>query len=301
MEEFVMDALHEATVVVGVDGSVMARRAVRWGAAEAGRRGLPVRLVSAVGGDAAPVAHPELVTRYRDVLVERARATLAEAADVAGREVPGVEVETQLVTGHPLAVLRAEADRAQLVVIGDRGLSRVEGLLAGSVSVALATHAACPVVVVRGPEAAGTASLPVVVGVDGSPTSESAVGFAYESAASRRVGLVAVHVWSDTVADAELAALLDRQAIEDGEHRLLAERLAGWAEKFPDVPVERVVTRDGPAHALLEQAAHAQLVVVGSRGRGEFAGLVLGSVSNALLHRSPCPVAVARSVDAARS
>ncbi|MHA6781780.1 universal stress protein [Pseudonocardia saturnea] len=190
-------------------------------------------------------------------------------------------------------MLRAKADRAQVVVIGDRGLSRVEGLLAGSVSVALTTHATCPVVVVRGPDRE-TVSLPVVVGVDGSPTSESAVGFAYEAAASRRVGLVAVHVWSETVADAELAALLDQQAIEDGEHRLLAERLAGWAEKFPDVVVERVVTRDGPAHALLAQASRAQLVVVGSRGRGEFAGLVLGSVSNALLHRAPCPVAVAR-------
>jgi nucleotide-binding universal stress UspA family protein len=301
-EEYVMDAQHEATVVVGVDGSVMAMRAVRWGAAEAGRRDLPVRLVSAVGGDAAPVAHPELVTKYRDVLVERARATLAEAAAVVRREASGVEVETHLVTGHPVAVLRAEADRAQVVVIGNRGLSRVEGLLAGSVSVALATHAACPVVVVRGPdrEASETASLPVVVGVDGSPTSESAVGFAYESAASRRVGLVAVHVWSEVVADAELAALLDQQAIEDGEHRLLAERLAGWAEKYPDVVVERVVTRDGPAHALLEQASRAQLVVVGSRGRGEFAGLLLGSVSNALLHRAPCPVAVARSADAGR-
>lgn len=297
-----MDAQQRATVVVGVDGSVMAMRAVRWGAAEAARRGLSVRLVAAVGGDAAPVAHPELVTRYRDILVEKARAAVAGAAATVGREAPGVEVETQLVTGHPVAVLRAEADRAQLVAIGDRGLSRVEGLLAGSVSVALATHAACPVVVVRGPDRdpSETASLPVVVGVDGSPTSESAVGFAYESAASRRVGLVAVHVWSDTVADAEMAALLDRQAIEDGEHQLLAERLAGWAEKFPDVPVERVVTRDGPAHALLGQAARAQLVVVGSRGRGEFAGLVLGSVSNALLHRSPCPVAVARPVDAGR-
>ncbi|WP_308284467.1 universal stress protein [Pseudonocardia oceani] len=161
-------------------------------------------------------------------------------------------------------------------------------------SVALAMHAACPVVVARGPRSSGTASLPVVVGVDGSSTSESAVGFAYESAASRRVGLVAVHVWSDTVADAEVAVLLDREAIEDGEHRQLVEGLAGWAEKFPDVAVERVVIRDLPAHALLERAARAQLVVVGSRGRGEFAGLVLGSVSNALLHRAPCPVAVVR-------
>ncbi len=151
------------------------------------------------------------------------------------------------------------------------------------------------------PGASMTVSLPVVVGVDGSPTSEAAVGFAYEAAASRRVGLVAVHTWSDTVADPELAVLLDRQVIEDGERRVLAERLAGWGEKFPDVAVERVVTCDGPAHALLGRAAGAQLVVVGSRGRGEFAGLVLGSVSNALVHRAPCPVAVVRPADAGRT
>lgn len=298
----VTDAQHGAAVVVGVDGSVTAVRAVRWGAAEAARRGVPVRLVSAVRGDAAPVAHPELVTRYRDVLVERARAALAEAVAVVGLEAPGLEVESQLVTGHPVAVLRAEADQVRLVVIGDRGLSRVEGLLAGSVSVALATQAACPVVVVRGPdhETSETASLPVVVGVAGSPEGDPAVGFAFESAASRGVGVVAVHAWSATFADGDLAELLGWQVIEDGERRLLAERLAAWVEAFPEVPVERVVARGGPAQALLERAARAQLVVVGSRGRSEFAGLVLGSVSNALLHRAPCPVAVVRPVAAGR-
>jgi len=288
-----MDVQHAATVVVGVDGSVRATQAVRWAAAEAERRGLSLRLVSAVGGDVAVVPHPELAQPYEQMLVERAREALdAGAADVA-RDTPGLRVETVLMSGHPVAVLREQSREAQLVVIGDRGWSRVEGLIAGSVSVALATHAHCPVVVVRGADRSAPA--PVVVGVDGSETSEAAVAFAYEAAASRRVGLVAVYVWSDMFADPLLVPLTDTAAMNDEGRRILAERLAGWAEKYPDVAVERVVARDRPAHALLAQAERGQLVVVGSHGRGEFAGLVLGSVSNTLLHRSPCPVAVARS------
>jgi nucleotide-binding universal stress UspA family protein len=240
------------------------------------------------------VLRPELVKRYEDVLVDHARDALADATAVAGRDAPGVEVRSELVTGHAVAVLREAAEQALVVVIGDRGLSKVEGLLAGSVSVALAAHAACPVVVVRGREEPATAR-PVVVGVDGSPGSEAAVAFAYEAASLRHVGLVAVHTWWDLVADPVLAPLLDWEAIENDERLVLAERLAGWAEKYPDVVVERVVTRGRPAQVLLEQAARAQLVAVGSRGRGEFTGLFLGSVSNTLLHRSPCPVVVARS------
>lgn len=288
-----MDVQHAATVVVGVDGSVRATQAARWAAAEAERRGLSLRLVSAVGGDVAVVPHPELAQRYEEVLVERAREALDASAAAVARDMPGVRVETVLMAGHPVAVLREQARDALLVVIGDRGWSKVEGLIAGSVSVALATHAECPVVVVRGADR--SASAPVVVGVDGSETSEAAVAFAYEAAATRRVGLVAVHVWSDLFADPLLVPLTDTAAMNDEGRRILAERLAGWAEKYPDVAVERVVVRDRPAHALLAQADRGQLVVVGSRGRGELAGLVLGSVSNTLLHRSPCPVAVARS------
>jgi nucleotide-binding universal stress UspA family protein len=289
-----VDAHTRRPVLVGVDGSVRATEAVRWGAREASRRGVPLRLVAAVHGAADRVLRPELVKRYEDVLAERTVAALADAGSLALLEAPGIEVESEPVTGDPVAVLCAEAERALVVVIGDRGLSRVEGLLAGSVSVALATHAGCPVVVVRGRDGAETAGLPVIVGVDGSPGSEAAVAFAFEAASFRRVGLVAVHTWWDTFADPALAPLFDWDVIELDENLLLAERLAGWSEKYPDVAVERVITRARPSHTLLDRAARAQLVVVGSRGRGEFAGLVLGSVSNTLLHRSPCPVAVVR-------
>ena len=134
----------------------------------------------------------------------------------------------------------------------------------------------------------------VVVGVDGSPVSERALAFAFDEAALRGAPLVAVHTWLDLVADPVVGLLTDWAAVEAEEQVVLGERLAGWARKHPDVPVRRVVRRDGPTHALLTEAEGAQLVVVGSRGRGGFAGLLLGSVSHAVLHRSPCPVAVVR-------
>ena len=292
-----MNAQHiRPTVAVGIDGSHSARRAVRWAAAEADRRRARLRLVTAFGWEADQVVHPELVQRYRDILLDRARSRLREAAAAAEREVPDIELEQQLIVGHAIPVLSDEARRAQLVVIGDSGLGRVDGLLVGSVAVALAAHASCPVVVVRGTdqEPSATEALPVVVGGDESPTSEAAIAFAFEAAAARQVPLVAVHTWGGLVAEPALAPLLDWEAIEANERQLLSERLAGCAEKYPDVQVERLVTRGRPAHSLLEQAARAQLVVVGSRGRGGFSGLVLGSVSHAVLHRAPCPVAVVR-------
>lgn len=297
------------TVVVGVDGSQPALRAVAWAAPEAVRRGVPLRLVLAFGWPTGHhVGQPDLGIDAREALLRGARAQLAEAAEVAQATAPGVEVERQLVVGFPIAVLEAESTRAQLLVVGDRGLGGVAGLLLGSVAVALAAHADAPVVVARGAGDGGARGAgdggarradgrPVVVGIDGSPTSEAALAFAYDAAAARRVPLVAVHTWWDLLVDPALAPLLDWAAIEADEHQVLAERLAGWGQKYPDVPVRRVVCRDRPARRLLEQAADAQLVVVGSRGRGAVRGLLLGSVSHALLHHSPCPVAVVRTAE----
>jgi nucleotide-binding universal stress UspA family protein len=286
------------TVVVGVDGSDSASQAVRWGAAEAARRQVPLRLVIGFGWPAdVPEGHPQHGAAYRELLLGQARAHLSAAVMVAEHSQPAIEVEQQLIVGSPIAVLREEARRAQLVVIGDRGMSRVEGLLVGSVAVALAAHATCPVVIVRWAEreSAETDQLPVVLGVDGSATSDAAIAFAFEAAAARKVSVVAVHTWSGMVFDPAAASMgIDWVAIENAERELLARQLAGWSEKYPDTFVEQLVTPDRPAHSLLEQAARAQLVVVGSRGRGEFVGLVLGSVGNAMVHRSPCPVAIVR-------
>lgn len=283
-------------MLVGIDGSDSALLAVCWGAAEAVRRHVGLRLVIAFEQTRAG-AQGVGSRGVGDVLLDRARLQLAEAVEVAVREEPGVDLEHELVVGHPISVLAAETRRAGLVVIGDRGAGPVEGLPAGSVAVGLAVQAPGTVVVVRGtglaPGQAG--SLPVLVGVDGSTDGgAAAIAFAFESAAARRVSIIAVHTWSDLAVEPEIAPHLDWAAIEADAGRLLSERLDPFTRKYPDLGVERVVTRDHPARALLRQAAQAQLVVVGPGGRGASAGLLLGSVCHALVHRSPCPVAVVR-------
>jgi nucleotide-binding universal stress UspA family protein len=122
--------------------------------------------------------------------------------------------------------------------------------------------------------------------------SEAALAYAFEAADARSAELVVVYAWRDLLLDQSTP--LD-EAIEQQGRAELAERLAGWGAKYPDVPVRRVVVRDIPARAIVEQSVTAQLVVVGSHGRGSLGGLLLGSVSNAVLHRAECPVVVVRA------
>jgi nucleotide-binding universal stress UspA family protein len=285
-------------IVVGVDGSDTALAAVRWAAAEAARRRLPLRLVAAhtwpAGGF---VGDPGLGVDPRAVLRDMVRAHLAAAASAAAAVVPGLAVEQVEVDGDPAAVLAGESERAELVVLGDRGLGGFTGLLLGSVAVALSARAACPVVVVRGAETdpAVPRPEPVVVGVDGSPGSTAALVFAVEAAVLRGVPLVAVHAWRDVLVDPTMSPLVDWDAVESDEHEALAERLAGTRTDHPDLVLRKLVVRDRPARALVDESRNAQLVVVGSRGRGGMKGLLLGSVSQQVLHHAHCPVVVVRS------
>ncbi|MFC4944965.1 universal stress protein [Pseudonocardia sp. GCM10023141] len=281
------------TVVVGIDGSEHALRAARWGAAEAGRRNIALRLVHALDWlSDHPSETSDLGRRAREVESTRARGLLAAAQRAAQEARPDLEVEQQLIIGHPVEVLAAESRAAEIVVVGASGVGRIEGMLAGSVPVALVTHAGCPVVVVRGVEhtAADESTLPVVVGVDGSPISETAIAFAFDAASARGVPLVAVHTWAERFVDPAIKPLTEWTAGD--EHALLAERLAGWNEKYPDVAVRRVLEEGRAARVLLGQSQRAQLVVVGTHGSGELTGLLLGSVGNTLVHKARCPVAV---------
>jgi len=284
-------------VVVGVDGSGSAYRAVEWAAAEAARRGAELRLVRAFSWTTSerPIRDGGRVAQYRDQLLKIARGQVARAARIAADVRPEVETTTQVAVGAPIEVLGSEARRAQLLVLGDRGLGGLAGLLLGSVAVGLAAHAACPVVIVRGDRAGtGNEESPVVVGIDDSPISEAALAFAFEAAAARGVGLVVVHAWSPTAIDDALAPVMDWDAATAEEDALLAERLTGWEQKHPEVAVRRTVVRDGAVRALVAASREAQLVVVGSRGRGNATGLLLGSVSHGVLHASHCPVAIVR-------
>ena len=295
-----MSGFVDGAVVAGIDGSSSAVQAAVWAAAEAVRRGRPLRLVQvyALPQVKAPVAfgtHEQV----RAGLAERAEGWLADAKAAVLAEHPGLEVGTAAREWSPVTALVQESQHAELIVLGSRGLGGFTGLLVGSTAVAVAAHTHCPIVVVRGrtphdpPPSAG----PVVVGSDGSPDSEAAIAFACEEAKLRGAALVAVHTWSDVLADGMLRPhplQEDPAEIAVAERGKLAEQVAGWQRKYPDLAIELEVVRGRPVRTLLERGEDAQLVVVGCRGRGGFTGMLLGSTSQALIAHSPCPVAVVR-------
>ncbi len=291
-----MSTVASAAVVVGVDGSTGSLSAVRAAASEAVKRGRPLRIVHAFIWPSLGVAVGPAVDGPSDTGMRAfAERILAEAVVEAEKAAPGVHATVALVDGEAATVLLGESRDAVLLVIGDRGLGGFGSLVLGSVALHTTAHAACPVLVVRGQE---RPTGPVVVGIDDSAGSESAVGFAIEEAARRKTGLTAVHAWgafdSRSQNDA-LPLVYEPGALEDEEHRVLSESLAGWAQRFPEVAIEQELVRGQPAAALIERSQNAQLLVTGARGRGGFTGLVLGSVSQTVLHHADCPVAVVRS------
>lgn len=289
----------EDTVVVGVDGSESALQAVRWAAEAAARHHVPLRIVHAFGVTGAYYGGDSGVpTTVFDAMSDEAKKVLADAVGPA-REVAGdLALDTVLQSEPPIPSLIEESRHARMVVLGASGRGEFAGLFTGSVAVAVTSHGECPVVVVRPREgqARPPDEGPVVVGVDGSPISERAVAVAFDEAARLGAPLLAVHSWMDTEPYSAVDRARGRFEGDDevNEQRLLAERLAGWQETYPDVAVERVVVRDRPRRQLLDQAKTARLVVVGSRGRGGFRGILLGSTSQALVHHAACPVMVVR-------
>lgn len=290
-----MSTVAGADVVVGADGSESSLAAVRVAATAAVKRGRALRIVHAFIWPQLAVAvgpprdgPPDLGLRHT------AERLLAEASGEAQKAAPDVRVTTELVDGAAAPVLVHASRSADLLVLGDRGLGGFSGLLLGSVAVQAVEYAACPVLVVRGADRPGG---PVVVGVDGA-VSTSAIEFAMQEASRLGVALTAVHVWNSPVSAGPgdmLPLVYDPAALEDEERRVLSESLAGWAERYPDVDIRSELVRGHPAHRLIEWSTSAQLMVVGARGRGGFAGLLLGSVSQALIHHSACRVAIIRA------
>ncbi|MFC8848527.1 MULTISPECIES: universal stress protein [unclassified Micromonospora] len=272
-------------VVVGTDGSAEADRAVRQAAREASWRGLPLRVVHAFIWPLfnVPLDPPKLGPPGGG-LRNQANRIVKRAVDLARAQAPGIEVTGAVVDGAAQAVMVGEVRAAEMLVLGSRGLGGFSGLLLGSVAMEVTPHATCPVLVVRGePVLRG----PVVVGVDGSPHGGAALAFALAEAGWRQVAVRAVHAYGPV--DGHGGDEPDR-----AESRLLAESVTRCYDRHPDVPVEQLTLPGQPAPILLDAARDAQLVVVGARGRGGFAGLLLGSVSHSLLHHAPCPVAVVR-------
>ncbi|MFV8049325.1 universal stress protein [Mycobacterium sp. 48b] len=279
-------------IVVGVDGSPASDAAVAWAAHDAVSRGVGLTLVHALPGAASPVwLDVALPQDYWDHQDQRGQEILDAARGVAVKAIAGHQeprIIAKAVPGHAVATLIEYSRNADLVVVGSRGLSKWGRRLLGSVSSSVAAHAHGAVAVIPENEPPNG---PVVVGVDGSRASEFATEIAFDEASRRGVELVVVHTWSDLNFEFPDVKWEDLSAEAE---RALAEQLAGWCERYPDVVVRRVVMPDKPARQLLSQAETAQLVVVGNRGRGGFTGLLLGSVSSAVVHSSTAPVIVAR-------
>ena len=286
-------------IVVAVDGSPSSDAAVDWAARDAALRHVPLTIVHVQPADEVgpwldfPVALPQEYLAERDrrsqEIVDDALGVVVDAVSES-REFP---VHTKVLTGAKMPALIEVSTEADMIVLGRRGVGGLRGLLLGSTSSTLVHHAHCPVAVIHAdrPDGELSATAPVVVGVDGSPASESATAIAFDEASRRGVDLTAVHTWMN-IADFPFDVPTDELATQADEE--LAQRLAGWCERYPDVTVHRVVGQDNPAHRLIEESQTGQLLVVGSHGRGGFAGLLLGSVGSAVVHAARIPVIVAR-------
>jgi nucleotide-binding universal stress UspA family protein len=282
-------------VVVGIDGSEPARTAALFAIEEARLRGAPLRLLHALSWPLTGITvdtppDPDLQAVVQGGAEVVLRATAADAADVLGAD----RVSWSVAGGDPVAALQAASEDAQLLVIGSRGVGGVAGLLLGSTANGVVAHASCPVVVLPDPTSVAVSPRrSVVVGVEGRRQDDAVLAVAFAEAAARGTDLVAVHAWQDAVLETSfqtLSPLVDWAGVLADEQRVLAETLAGWRSKEPDVVVREVVLRERAARALVSVSLTAELLVVGHRHRGPLTRL--GSTTHGVLHRAGCPVAV---------
>jgi nucleotide-binding universal stress UspA family protein len=284
-------------IVVGYDGSQASQEALRWATAQAVREHAPLRIVQVLELFVALRPVPGATVPEQSLRAAATQMLETVAEGIRSRH-PELSVETEVVEQTPVPVLLAESEHARMMVLGTRGLGGWTGLLLGSVAVQVAAHAACPVIVTPADIRPRMQEKPtIVVGVDGSKLSAQAVDFALRQAEWTGDRVLAVHAWHSpaTTYDGGLGPLVfDPVEIEESAKVLVAESLAGVIEDHPDVGLDTRLISGQPARALLIAAESADLLVVGSRGHGGFAGLMLGSVSQGVLHHAHCPVAIVR-------
>lgn len=291
-------------ILVAVDGSAESDAAVRWAAREAAMRDAAVTLMHVIAPAMVSWPARPLEASFNNwqeenaqQVIERAQKTLhaslgdAEPSAVRAAVQHGAVTATQ--HGGVAATIIGASAEAQMVVVGSRGVGSLARVALGSVSRNVVQHAQCPVAVIHADE--GTTpdvTSPVLLGIDGSPASEAATALAFDEASRRGVDLVAVHAWHNLGCYPVVGMYWE--SWEEEGHQVLAQHLAGWREQYPDVNVRRRVVCDQPARWLIDVSAEAQLVVVGSHGRGGFKGMLLGSVSTAVAERAKVPVIVVR-------
>lgn len=296
-----MDTIGTQAIVVGIDGSANSDAALRWAVDEAAVRNLPLHVFSAgVVDGPTNVHHDDVVDAEVARLALAAADERVETAMVGARvAAPGLVVTGGSGLDRAADTLVELSAQAHAIVVGRSGHGPLVGAVLGSVASRVVTHAECPVVVVREPDRPGAVTRGVAVGVDGSAVSEVALAHAFDQASVRGVGLHVIHAWWAGATSGQTPA---PQADQIAEERLvLSEAMAGWAETYPDVTVKVSMPVGRVVSAITEAARDAELLVVGSRGRGNVRGLLLGSVSRGVLTHAPCTVVVVREQNPVRT
>jgi len=288
--------MSESPIVVGYDGSHDARKALQWALGEAARTDAAVDVVyvwrwpeylpasSLVPG----------VPVWPDMTAEKElEAMLADMAEDARAQFPGVVVRTVVAHGTPASVLRELSDGARLLVVGGRSHGMLPGFLIGSVAGALAAHASCTVVVVRD-VAAGSVRAPIVLALDESSRASRVAGFAFDQAAAQGSVLRVVRAWMPPPDPWIGSGSIDRDEISTAELAAVRRQVAPWQGRYPSVELEIEAIVGHPYRVVAQAAEQARMVVLGARGKGGFAGLELGSVTRYVLHHVPATIAVVR-------
>lgn len=277
-------------ILVGIDGQPSSARALEWALQRADTRGARVEVVVAVDVPRPPVGTKEHTQALVDAAQRVADAAVAEAREKSGV----VDVRGVVERGDVVQVFERLSPDSSLVVIGTNHVSAVQSIVRGTRSVRIAASSSAPVIVV--PDVTLESRRGVVVGVDGSPTSEHAIAFAAAEADRLGEPLTAVNAWQlpttfsyDYILPMDIAASFEEQAREN-----TAISLAGLAATYPDLEVVTEVKNADAADALIEHSRTASLVVVGHRGLGPVRRLLLGSVSHSLLLHATSPLAIVR-------
>ena len=284
-------------IVVGVDDSPAATAAVEWAAHDAELRRIPLTLVHAISPNLTSWRDNHLPPGLAQWQKEHGHRLLEDAAKIIEKTCQHsgpTEIHSQVMASAAVPTMIDLSKDAEMVVAGCYGDGRSSSRRLGSVSSGLLRHASCPVAIVHTGETVAPRGdrMPVVVGIDGSPESKSAAAIAFNEASRRRVGLVVLHAWSDV--DVSEWPDLDWPAAQSMSEQMLDDRLVRWQEQYPEVNVRRIIARDQPTRQLVAHSAEAQLLVVGSRGRGGFEEMQVGSVSEAVALLAKTPVIVTR-------
>ncbi|MCM4084398.1 universal stress protein [Paractinoplanes hotanensis] len=283
-------------IIVGTDGAGTSGAAVDWAAHEAQRRRVPLRIFHAFDWD---WGEHRLDAGVEETEAARllAETVVVSAFDRAREVAPDITIETDMLIGPAVPRLLEVSRGAELLVVGNRGRGGFAGLLLGSVSQRVATHALCPVVVVRGRHS--VTGGPIAAGVDHSRAADLVLQNAFTAASEQGCSLAVIRAYEPVIPLSLSPAASRTVAIpsqDEAEQARLEARLAPWRAKYPEVPVDEVISHESAASALVKASHQARLVVVGSRGRGLITGGLLGSTGLQLLHHAECPVHIARPV-----